>query len=169
MRFAVVLPLSLLFLFIFFKKTSIRIIHQNKTTVQINFTLLSITLISDKRKNKKSFKKRFKTLKNAFFLIKSARYTLKKSNITVFTLPSNHLYDNPMSLILPTTRLISSGLIIAYLENNCDNFFLKNDEVPSIPNDKSLDILLETRLINLFILPLIFLYYKVKSTIRRIN
>ena len=131
--------------------------------------MLSITLISDNHKKKKGFKKRFKALKNMFFLLKSAQYTLRRSTVTVFSLPSNYHQDNPISLILPTTRLISSGLIIAYLENNCDNFFLKNDEVPSIPNDKSLDILLETRLINLFILPLIFLYYKVKNTIRRIN
>ena len=165
MIIACVLSILLAFLFIVLQKTSIRILHQEITTVRFDFTLFSITFISSKT-NKNSLKASIRILRNLKYLLKISHYGIKHANVTVFELSSTTDTSLPSPKLSPF--FITSGILLVYLNNIAKSFRFSNSVDRRCQNKLSFDVLFETSLINLIIISILYLYYKVKNRIRRI-
>lgn len=150
----------LAFLWILLQKINIRIILSENTEITINLPILSIAFITDK-KQKSVIKRNLKLVKNLSVLLKSFKFILKKSQVYV-----NILQSSNQSFI--TQRIpffVTFPIAYAYLNNTAKSVYYSNKKSY---NGAFFDISFHFTLIFMIILPLVFLYYKVKNKVGRV-
>ena len=153
-------------LLIILQVADLRIIYNDDFKVRISLTIISITFLN-KSSEKLSIKKTFRAVKNIPLLLRAARYAIKRSDVKVIELSYASRPSISDTLFASIPILISASSILAYISANAASFSIPEDQGNIESDTQAVDILFKTRVLNLIISVLIFLYYILKRKIRR--
>ncbi len=161
MRIIQIVALSLALLWMLLQRINVKIFLSD-ASIRLNLPILSITFnVNDN--GKAVIKKNFRLIKNLSPLAKSLGFILKRSYVEV-NLAKDILAPTPLLRSLPL--LISYPVIYAYLNNTAKSV----DYLSPLGEDskQDFDLSVHFTLVYLFILPFLFLYYKVKNKLGRL-
>lgn len=168
MSFLQFLPIFCILLFTFTRTIDIRVTKSDELTVKINLNIFAI-LLTEERIKKRGFQKATRLLRTFKNLIRPLEYLLSKTEIRIFRLASP-LTDEARSNALYTLPLMASlSIAVAYLERNARKVrFIDREKENEHADTTFLDVSLHFSLWNLIIFTLLFLYYTVKSKVKRV-
>ena len=154
------------FLLIILQVADLRITYKEDFRVRISFTIFAFTFLN-KRGKKISLNQTIKAVKNTPLLLKAAKRALKRSDVKVIELSCASHPSISDTLFASIPILISASSILAYISANAASFSIPEDQGNIESDTQAVDILFKTRVLNLIISVLIFLYYILKRKIRR--
>lgn len=166
MMLAPLIPLVLALMIILLQKVDFRIAYTNGLSVEISFTIFSLSFY-DSEESRLPLLKSLKTARNIPILFRSLRFLLRHSAVNVLNISHNETDTVAGTVFRTIPFLISTSAIIAYISTNAANFSMKQHNNFD-KNELSFDILFKTRAANLIISAMLFLYYILKRKIRRV-
>ena len=167
MLFLQLLPIICALLFTFTKKIDIRVTKADTLTVKINLNIFAILLTEDKIR-KRGIRKLSRLRKSFRSFLLAAEYLVSRTEIKIYEFhPGTD--DFRVSSVLQSLSLFASfGIALSYLEKNACSVKLMNKATPTCQNKTALDFSMHFSLWTLFIFTFLFLYYRVKSKIKRV-
>lgn len=168
MSFLQFLPIFCILLFTFTRTIDIRVTKSEELTVKINLNIFAI-LLTEERIRKRGIQKATRLLRALKNLIRPFEYLLSKTEIRLYRLASP-LTDSARSNALYTLPVLASlSLLVSYLERNARKVRFTNSRKEDASREETfLDFSLHFSLWNLIIFTLLFLYYTVKSKVKRV-
>lgn len=167
MVFLQLLPIFCALLFTFTRKIDIRVTKTDNFTVKINLNIFAILLTEDKIQ-KNGIRKLSRIRKSLKSFLLAIEYLISKSEIIVYELHTSN-DDSSVSSVLQSISLFASvGIVLSYLEKNASSVKFLSKTTPGYQNKTALDFSMHFSLWSLFIFTFLFLYYRVKSKIKRV-
>lgn len=166
MRNAQFVPLLLALLLMILQQSELRIIYGNGIKLRVSLTIFAINF-SENSDTSLSFSKTLRAATYLPLILKSSKYLFKRADVRVYKI-SRALKSNVADALFVSLPLfISTASLLAYLRSNALSVrVLQNDDIAPTEN-LEIDIAFKTRVIDLIISSLIFLYYVLKRKIRR--
>ena len=167
MLFLQLLPVICALLFTFTRKIDIRVTKADTLTVKINLNIFAILLTEDKIR-KRGIRKLSRLRRSFRSFLLAAEYLVSRTEIKIYEFNPSNDDLTALSALLRISLFASLGIAISYLEKNASSVKLMNKATPTYQNKTALDFSIHFSLWNLIIFASIFLYYKVKSKIKRV-
>ena len=167
MVFLQLLPIICALLFAFTRKIDIRVTKTDKLTVKINLNIFAVILTEEKIR-KRGIRKLSRMRKSLKSFLIATEYLVSKSEIRIYEFhPSTD--DFRVSSVLQSLSLFASfGIALSYLKKNACSVRFPSKTTPTCQNNTTLDFSIHFSLLNLIIFTSLFLYYRVKSKIKRV-
>ncbi len=161
------LPIICALLFTFTRKIDIRVTKNDRWTVKINLNIFAI-LLTEEKIRKRGIRKLSRIRKAFRSFLLSTEYLISKSEIRIYEFHPNNDDVSVLSALQSISLFTSLGIALSYLEKNASSVKLLNDAAPNCKNKTTLDFSIHFSLWNLIIFTSLFLYYRVKSKIKRV-
>ena len=161
------LPIICALLFAFTQKIDIRVTKADNLTVKINLNIFAILLTEDKIQ-KKGIRRLSRIRKNLKSFLLAMDYLISKSEVRIYRLDISNTDLSVLSMLQSISRFASIGIAISYLEKNASSVKFIDISPQYDENKTVLDFSIHFSLWSLIIFTSLFLYYRVKSKIKRV-
>ena len=160
------LPILFALLFILTRRVNIKVIKSNDLTVKINFNIFALVLSEDKIK-KYGIKKFYNLIKNTKTLFKSFDYLISNSTVAIYDRMN---FDNHPIMFLSGCITATKWIFISYIKRISASFSYKTDRNYDRlqENEYLMKIIIQFSFWRLIISALIFIYYIIKNSIKRV-
>lgn len=161
------LPIICALLFAFTRKIDIRVTKADNLTVKINLNIFAILLTEDKIQ-KKGIRRLSRIRKNLKSFLLAMDYLISKSEIRIYEFnPSNDDFS-VLSVLQSISLFASFSIALSYFKKNSGAVKFPTQTAPTYQSNTALDFSIHFSLWILIIFTSLFLYYKVKSKIKRV-
>lgn len=162
------LPIFFILLFTFTRIIDIRVTKSEELTVKINLNIFAI-LLTEERIKRRGFRKVGRLVKSLKNLLKPLEYLISRTEIRIYKLSSPLSNGSTVATPYSLPFFVSLSVILSYIERYAKVIrFIKQKDSKANDEDTFWDFSFHFSLWNLIIFVLLFLYYTVKSKVKKV-